>query len=67
MRDSDRDLVITPGAAVHLDRACARDAAHPVIETVGTLLHLIPADGRQTRTIGDVAARRMSAAHTVIL
>ncbi len=67
MRYPHRDLVITPGAAIYLDRARCGDAPHLVIQTVGPLFHLMPAERQRNGTIGGGAARRMSAAHAVIL
>ncbi|KRQ27032.1 hypothetical protein BKG82_05505 [Mycobacteroides chelonae] len=67
MSYADRDLVITAGAAVDLDRTRCSDPAHTVVQPVGPLLHLVAAEGRHTGTVGRGTARRMSAAHAVIL
>ncbi|OHT58614.1 hypothetical protein BKG70_21150 [Mycobacteroides chelonae] len=67
MSHADRDLVITAGTAVDLDRTCRGDPAHTVVQPVGPLLHLVAAEGRHTDTVSRGTTRRMSAAHAVIL
>ncbi|OHU23682.1 hypothetical protein BKG77_08645 [Mycobacteroides chelonae] len=67
MSYADRDLVITAGTAVDLDRTCRGDPAHLVVQPVGPLLNLVTAERRHTGTVGRSTARRMSAAHAVIL
>ncbi|OHU54911.1 hypothetical protein BKG83_11140 [Mycobacteroides chelonae] len=64
---TDRDLVVTAGTAVDLDRARCGDPAHLVVQPVGPLLNLVTAERRHTGTVGRSTARRMSAAHAVIL
>ncbi len=67
MRYPDRYFVIASGTAVNLDGPRRGDAAHLVVQTISPLLHLMPAEGQRSGTTASVAARRMSAAHAVIL
>ncbi|TDZ91799.1 hypothetical protein CCUG60885_03906 [Mycobacteroides salmoniphilum] len=67
MRYPHRYLVIASGTPVNLDSPRRGDAAHLVVQTISPLLHLMPTEGQRSGTIASVAARRMSAAHAVIL
>ncbi|QCH23074.1 hypothetical protein DSM43276_01324 [Mycobacteroides salmoniphilum] len=67
VRYPHRYLVIASGTAVNLDRSRCGDPPHLVVQTISPQLHLMPAEGRRSGTIAGIAARRMSAAHVVIL